>query len=134
MLKDASKESDFHADFKYISFIKFSLCHHSYEPEKICLILENRGKQLLKVIESLKKITSSHSAYQRILQQIFQAPIYKNVEFRIFCQQTDHGCVFICFFLFLFSFPQGSSYRPSGPRMLQELILTEMKSFSALFK
>ena len=27
MLKYASKESDFHADFKYISFIKFSLCH-----------------------------------------------------------------------------------------------------------
>ena len=27
MLKDISKESDFYADFKYISFIKFSLCH-----------------------------------------------------------------------------------------------------------
>ena len=27
MLKYTSKESDFHADFKYISFIKFSLCH-----------------------------------------------------------------------------------------------------------
>jgi len=26
-LKDTSKESDFHADFKYISSIKFSLCH-----------------------------------------------------------------------------------------------------------
>ena len=29
MLKDASKESNFHADFKYISFIKFSLCHQN---------------------------------------------------------------------------------------------------------
>ena len=27
MIKDTSKESDLHADFKYISFIKFSLCH-----------------------------------------------------------------------------------------------------------
>ena len=27
MLKYTSKESDFHADFKYISLIKFSLCH-----------------------------------------------------------------------------------------------------------
>ena len=35
MLKDALKESDFHADFKYISFIKFSIAHRSYEPEKI---------------------------------------------------------------------------------------------------
>ena len=27
ILKDISKELDFHADFKYISFIQFSLCH-----------------------------------------------------------------------------------------------------------
>jgi len=27
MLKDASKELDFHVDFKHINFIKFSLCH-----------------------------------------------------------------------------------------------------------
>ena len=27
MLKYTSKELDFHADFKYISFIKFGLCH-----------------------------------------------------------------------------------------------------------
>ena len=40
-----SKESHFDADFKYISFIKFNLTHQSYEPEKLCLILENRGKQ-----------------------------------------------------------------------------------------
>ena len=64
----------------------------------------------------LTKITPSHSAYQRTLQQNFQAPIHKNVEFRIFCQKTNHGCVFIC----LFFFSQGSSYRPSGPRMSQE--------------
>ena len=27
MLKDTSKELNFHADSKYLSFIKFSLCH-----------------------------------------------------------------------------------------------------------
>ena len=52
MLKDTSKESDFHADFKYISFIEFVFVIKSYEPEKIYLILENRGKHPLKVIES----------------------------------------------------------------------------------
>ena len=31
MLRDTTKESDFHADFKYISFIKFSLCHQKLE-------------------------------------------------------------------------------------------------------
>ena len=52
MLKDTSKELDFHVDSKYISFIKFSFVIKSYEPEKICLILENRRKYPLKVIES----------------------------------------------------------------------------------
>ena len=31
MLKDTSKESNFHADFKYISFIKFNLCHQKLQ-------------------------------------------------------------------------------------------------------
>ena len=52
MLKDTSKESDFRADFRYISVIKLVFVFKSYEPEKICLILENRGKHPLKVIES----------------------------------------------------------------------------------
>ena len=30
--------------------------------------------------------------------QKFQALIYKNVEFRIFCPKTDHGYVFIYYF------------------------------------
>ena len=49
-----SKESHFNADFKYIYIISLSLDLpiKSYEPEKICLILENRGKHPLKVIES----------------------------------------------------------------------------------
>ena len=45
-----SKELHFNADFKYISFIILPI--KSYEPEKICVILENRRKHPLKVIES----------------------------------------------------------------------------------
>ena len=33
-----SKELHFNPDFKYISFIKFSLTHQSYEPMKIWII------------------------------------------------------------------------------------------------
>ena len=51
-LIDTSKESDSYADFKYISFIHFILPIKSYEAEKICLILENMEKQPLKVVES----------------------------------------------------------------------------------
>ena len=43
-----SKELHFNADFKYISLIKLVLPVKSYEPEKICFILENREKQPLK--------------------------------------------------------------------------------------
>ena len=64
------------------------------------------------------KITPSDSAYQKTLLYKFQAPINKNVEFCIFCQKTNHGCVFI-FFIF-FNYSQGWSYRPSGPRIFQE--------------
>ena len=65
----------------------------------------NRGKHPPKIHTILTKSTPSHLAYQRTLKQKFQAPIYKNVEFRIFCQKTNHGCVFIVFFLFFFFFP-----------------------------
>ena len=66
------------------------------------------------------KITPSDSAYQRILLYKFQDPIYKNVEFCIFCQKkiTD-ACLFV-FFFSSSSFSQGWSYRPSGPRILRE--------------
>ena len=46
-----SKELAYYADSKYISFIKYSLTIKSYEPEKICLIFEKRGKDPLEVIE-----------------------------------------------------------------------------------
>ena len=59
ILIDTSKESDFYANFKYISFINLVLLIKSYEPGKICLVLENRGKPL-KGYRILTKITPSH--------------------------------------------------------------------------
>ena len=52
MLKDASKESDFHADLNIYVSSNLVFVIKSYEPEKICLILEKRRKLPLKVIES----------------------------------------------------------------------------------
>ena len=51
--RDISKESDFNADFKYISLLSLSLVLpiKSYAPEKIWLIFKKRGKDPLKVIE-----------------------------------------------------------------------------------
>ena len=66
ILKDPSKESDSYADFKYIGFTNLVLLIKSYEPEKIYLILENRG-ETHKSHRILTKITPSHSAYQRAL-------------------------------------------------------------------
>ena len=64
----------------------------SCEPEKIYLVLENRGRHLLKVIDIQQK---SHHRIQHIREPYcgsFRAPIFKNVEFRNFCQKTtNHG-------------------------------------------
>ena len=43
--RGASKELDFNADFKYISFIKFNLPLKSYAPENIWLILEKKKER-----------------------------------------------------------------------------------------
>ena len=53
----------------------------SYEPEKICVILENRGKRPLKVIESFKLLST------------------KMWNFIFFARRhiTD-ACLFVCFF------------------------------------
>ena len=103
ILKDTSKESNFYADFKYISFIKFSFTHQKLRASEN-LPYFGKGETTTKSHRILTKITPSHSPYQRTLQKIFQGLIYKNVEFRIFCQKTNHGCVFICF---VFFFPRG---------------------------
>ena len=47
-----SKELHFNADFKYTSSSSLVVLINSYEPEKISVILENRGKHPLKVTES----------------------------------------------------------------------------------
>ena len=107
----------------------------NYEPEKICLILENRRGKVPKSHTILTKITPSDSAYQRTLLQEFQAPICKNVEFRIFLpedQPEDHGCVFICSCLFFF--PGVIVSTDCSQNVARGLILTENKSSSTLFK
>ena len=111
------KISHINADFKW-SFIKLILIHQKLRTWENLPYFRKKGETFPKSQRILTKITPSDSAYQKTLLLNFQAPICKNVEFRIFCQKTDHGFVFICFFLFFFS--QGSSYRPSGPRMSQE--------------
>ena len=51
MLKYTSKESEFHADFKYVRFIKFSLCHQKLWAWENLPYFRNRGKHPLKVTE-----------------------------------------------------------------------------------
>ena len=85
----------------------------SYEPRKIILNLEIRGKYPLKVIESLWK---SHHRIQRIRESCcwsFNLQSTKMWNF-VFCQKIDHRCALICLFL------HGWSYRHSGPRMSRE--------------
>ena len=82
-----------------ICFIKFSLCHEKLRSWKNCLILENRGKNLLKVIESYRK---SHHQIQSIKKP---------------CWGSFKLLSTIYFFSFFF---HGWSYRISGPRMSRE--------------
>ena len=102
MLKGTSKESNFHADSKYVSFIKFIFVIKSYEPEKICLIVENRGKHPLKVKESEQK---SHHRIQRI-----RKPWRKNFKLLptkcgiSYFLPEDRSRVRVYFYLFLFYF------------------------------
>jgi len=48
MTNDTSKEFTFYTDFKYIKLIKLMLRINRYEPEKICLIVENFGETSIK--------------------------------------------------------------------------------------
>ena len=98
MLKDISKESDFYTDIKYISLIKFSLCHQKLRAWENLPYFGKKGVTPPRGHRIVTKITPSHSRYQRNMKKKFQSPIYKNVGFRIFCQMTNHGCVFFFFF------------------------------------
>ena len=68
-----------------MSFIKFSLCHQKLRASENFPYLGKQGGTLPKSHRISKKITPSCSAYQKTPLIKFQAPIYKNVEFRIFC-------------------------------------------------
>ena len=74
----------------------------SYEPEKICLILENRGKHPVKSYNLNENHTIRFSVSENLFVEVSSSYLQK-CAISHFCQKTDHGCVFICFFLF-FSF------------------------------
>ena len=118
MLKDKSKESDFYADFKYISFIKFSLRHQKLRARENLPYFGKQGETPPKSHHrTLTKITPSHSAYERTLLQKFQAPIYKDrLRVRVYL-------------LFFPGFIVSTNWSQNIAREL-----TEMKSSSALFK
>ena len=95
-----SQESHCYADFKYVSFIiKFSLTHQKLRAWENLPYFRKWGNPPKSHL-ILKKVTPSDSAYHRTLLYKFQAPIYKNVEFCIFCQNTNPRCVFIYLILF----------------------------------
>ena len=98
-----SKESHFNADFKYISFIKFSVTHQMLRAGENLPYFRKKGETPPKSHIILMKITPSDSAYQRILPQRFQAPIYKMLNFVFFARrQITDACLFVCLFFFLF--------------------------------
>ena len=112
-----SKELHFNADFKYVSLIKSSLTHQKSRAwENLPYFKKIGGKQPLKVIESEWK---SHHQIQRIREPYcwsFKLLSTKMWNFVFFARRQISGaCLFVCLF-----FSQGSSYRPSGPRMSQE--------------
>ena len=123
-----SKELHFYADFKYISFIKFNLTHQSYEPQKICVILGNRGKNSLKVVESQRK---SYRQIQRIREphcRSFKLLSTKMWHFVFFVRrQLTHACLFVFF-------PGVIVSTQWSYNVARELILMKIKSSRALFK
>jgi len=95
-----SKESHFNDDFKNKVSQSLVLLIKSYEPEKIYLILENRGKHPLKVIESQRK---SHHQIQQIREpygRSFKLLSTKMWNFVLFAtRQIMDACLFVfCFF------------------------------------
>ena len=71
-------------------------------------------------------MTPSNSAYQRTLLKKFQVPIYKNVEFCIFCQKTKTRLRVYLFVVFLFCF----FLFPRGPRIDQVVLECRKRSHS----
>jgi len=103
-----------------------SIVNETLKNRILILIDTTKGSIPPKSHKIWTKITPSHSVYQRTLQKKFQAYIYKNVEFCIFCQKTDHGCEFC--------FPGVIVSTNRSRNVARGLILMGMKSSSALFK
>ena len=110
---DASKESDFYDDFKYIGFIKFNSTYHKLRARENLPYFRKKGGMSSKSHKSLMKITPSDSAYElSLLKGVSSSSLQKCwILYFFFCQKKDHGCVFICCCFFF----QRWSYRPSGP-------------------
>jgi len=66
IVNETLKKRNFYANFKYLSFNNSVFVIKSYNPEKICPILE-KGETPPKRNRILTKIIPSHSAYQRTL-------------------------------------------------------------------
>jgi hypothetical protein len=65
--RDTSKELDFYADLKYISFIKFSHTHRKLSARENLPDFQKKEETPPKNHRTLMKITPSYSAYQRTL-------------------------------------------------------------------
>ena len=70
---DTSEKSAFYSDSKYIRFIKFSVTHQSYQPDKTCLILGLAGKHPLQFKESKShhQVQYTRGAYCRSFKLLY---------------------------------------------------------------
>ena len=85
MLKYTSKESDFHAE-------------KIYEPEKICFILENRGKHPVKGT----KHTIAFGVSENPIAKISSSYLQKMWNFVFFARRQITGACLLVFFFFFF--------------------------------
>ena len=101
------KGLDFYADFKHISFIKFSLTNQKLWAWENLPYFRKKGETPL-----FMKITPSDSTVE------ISSSYLQKYEILYFWQKKDLGCVFTCFFVVVFY--QGWLYRPSDPRISRE--------------
>ena len=131
--KDTSKESDFYADFKYISFYKFSLAHQNLQAWENCLIFEKMGKHPLKVIESWWKSDHQIQCIKNLVVEVSSSYLRKCGILWFLPEERSRMCVYL-FLLFCF-FPIGVIVSTQWYNYVARgFILTEIKSSSAIFK
>ena len=129
-----SKELHFNADFKYISFIKFSLTHQKLRAWENLPSFRKQGEITPKNHRIITKIPLSHSAYQRTLQKKISSSYLQKCGISYFLPEDRTRVRVYLFFLFLFFFPGVIVSTKWSQNLARGLILTEMKSSIALFK